>query len=183
MASKCLSLLLVLTAFIAPAVYADQNDSRLETLFINLKQEDAPGAAQLIELQIWDIWVEHENPQARGLMQRGIQQMNINDVYGALDTFDDLIRMEPEFAEAWNKRATINYLVGDYQASKADIEKTLALEPYHFGALSGLGLVNIAQGDFLQARRAFLSCLEVYPAMQGPASNLRALDEFIQQSL
>ncbi|MEK9648341.1 MAG: tetratricopeptide repeat protein [Gammaproteobacteria bacterium] len=114
-------------------------------------------------------------------MQRGIQQMNVNDNYSALQTYNRLIELEPGFAEAWNKRATIHWVLGNYDASLSDIEEVLKLEPYHFGALSGRGLVYIDRGDYLMARGAFLTLLEVYPAMPGVKDSVLQLEEFLRQ--
>lgn len=87
----------------------------------------------------------------------------------------------PDFAEGWNKRATVQYLLGNQQASEADIDATLALEPFHFGALSGLGLVRMAQGEYFRARSAFLAALEVYPAMLSVKQNLQALEQMLEE--
>ena len=155
---------------------ADQNDERLEDLFAALKEEADMFQADGIANRIWEIWIEHEDGQASMLMQRGMQQMNINDMYGALDTFDQLIAISPEFAEAWNKRATIYWILGNYDASLKDIEEVLKLEPYHFGALSGRGLVYMDRGDYLMARGAFLTLLEVYPAMPGVKDTIQQIE-------
>ena len=130
---------IILFCLLAPvSLFADQNDPRLEDLFAELKSETDVYRANGIADQIWQIWFIHEDPQASGLMERGIQQMNSNSVRAALDTFDRLIALKPEFAEAWNRRATIYYQIGEYDASLRDIAEVLKLEPFHFGALSGL---------------------------------------------
>ncbi|MFZ8929446.1 MAG: hypothetical protein EBS81_08580 [Gammaproteobacteria bacterium] len=165
---------------ISQPLLADQNDERLEDLFAALKGETDMFQASGIANRIWDIWVQHENSQSNALMQRGIQQMNVNDNYGALQTYNKLIRLEPGFAEAWNKRATIHWVLGNYDASLSDIEEVLKLEPYHFGALSGRGLVYIDRGDYLMARGAFLTLLEVYPAMPGVKDSVLQLEEFLR---
>ena len=162
-------------------VFADQNDARLEELFAALKEETDSFQASGIENRIWAIWLEHEDAQARGLMQRGIQQMNSSDLYGALQTYNQLINLAPDFAEAWNKRATIHWLLDNYDASLKDIEEVLKLEPWHFGALSGRGLVYMDRGDYLLARGAFLTLLEVYPAMPGVKNTVLQLEEVLRQ--
>jgi tetratricopeptide (TPR) repeat protein len=172
----CLALLL----FNATAL-ADQDDPRLDDLFKELKNADSPVAAAPIEELIWQIWTEHADPGIENQMQLGIQQMNAGDASAALATFDRLVEAAPDFAEAWNKRATIHYLLGNNAASEADIVKTLQLEPYHFGALSGRGLVLVAQGKFEEARNAFSRALEVYPAMIGVKNNIDEINAYLSR--
>jgi len=163
-------------------VIADQNDERLEDLFADLKSLDDVNAADSIANRIWDIWLQHDDPQASSLMMRGIGQMNSGDLYGALETYDRLIALQPDFAEAWNKRATIYWQLGQFDASLGDIEEVLKLEPYHFGALSGRGLVYIDRGNYFLARGAFLTLLEVYPAMPGVRQTIQQLEEVLQSN-
>lgn len=161
---------------------ADQNDPRLGDLFLELKSAPDAISAFPVEQRIWQVWLDHDNPQFRNLMDQGIRQMNRRNLNAALETFTQLTVMAPEYAEGWNKRATVHYLLGNYAASESDIEKTLMLEPFHFGALSGLGLVKIAQNQYLEARRAYLAALEVYPRMESAMQSLDALEELIRES-
>jgi Flp pilus assembly protein TadD len=174
--------ILFIAAFIlaSSSVMSDQSDPRLEDLFDSLKSEKDMFQAAGIAERIWQIWIEHEDSQASGLMLRGTQQMNANDLYGALDTFDRLITLKPDFAEAWNKRATIYWVMGSYEASLNDINEVLKLEPFHFGALSGRGLVYMGRGDYFLARGSFLTLLEVYPAMAGVKENILMLEQLLQ---
>ena len=161
--------------------FADQDDPRLEDLFKQLKRAESPIAAAPIEELIWQIWMEHADSSIEGMMQLGIQQMNAGDASAALATFDRLVEAAPDFAEAWNKRATIHYLLGNNAASEADIVKTLQLEPYHFGALSGRGLVLIAQGKFEEARNAFSRALEVHPNMTAVKNNIDQINAYLSR--
>ena len=173
---------LLFVLLLAPlAVWADQNDPRLEDLFAVLKSENDEVQANGIAGQIWAIWVQHEDSRANSLMLRGINQMNANDLYSALDTFDQLIAYKSDFAEAWNKRATIYWQLGNFDASLKDIDEVLKLEPYHFGALSGRGLVYMDRGDYFLARSAFQTLLEVYPAMPGVRNTIQQLDSVLKQ--
>ena len=151
------------------------------SLFAALKEESDMYQADGIASQIWDIWIQHEDSQSSALMLRGIQQTNVNDMYGALQTFNRLVEMTPAFAEAWNKRASIHWILGNYDASLRDIEEVLKLEPYHFGALSGRGLVYMDRGDYLLARGSFLTLLEVYPAMPGVRDTVQQLEAVLRQ--
>ena len=173
--------ILVLQLPLAGQALADQNDPRLEDLFAQLKMETDVIQANSIANRIWAIWIENDDAQASGLMQRGIQQMNANDLYAALDTYNRLIKLKPDFAEAWNKRATIYWLLGNYDASLKDIDEVLKREPYHFGALSGRGLVYMDRKDYYRARGAFLTLLEVYPASPGVKETIAQLDAVLKQ--
>lgn len=162
------------------ALLADQNAPELDELFQQLKMMRDPVAAAPLEDRIWDLWFQHEDPQAQQLMNLGLLQANAGELQAAVATFTQLIALQPDFAEAWNRRATLHYLLGNYAESKADIAEVLKLEPYHFGALSGLGLVNVAQGNYLEARRAFESALEVNPSMEAVRANLLELDRVLK---
>lgn len=158
----------------------DQDDPRLEELFKQLHDAPDEVAAAPLEAAIWDIWLEYDDARASQLMMTGIRQMNSNNLGGALATFDELVQLAPGYAEAWNKRATVYYLMGEPARSELDIQKTLELEPFHFGALSGRGLVRMGMRDFEGARNAFSAALEVHPNMDAVRGNLRAIDEFLR---
>ncbi|MES2626021.1 MAG: tetratricopeptide repeat protein, partial [Pseudomonadota bacterium] len=151
-------------------------------LFSELMRTEDAYEASAIEAQIWDLWVANDNPAFFELMVTGIRHMNMNALNLALDDFNRLIEMAPNYAEAWNKRATIYYLLQDYKASADDIDKVLELEPFHFGALSGLGLVRMGEGRYLEARTAFQTVLEIYPTMPSIRNNLEQLDNFLQNN-
>jgi Flp pilus assembly protein TadD len=171
-------LAMLVLASMAPA-QADQNDPQLEALFEQLHQATSPAVASPLEAKIWQRWVSHDNPAFQNLMLQGIGQMNSGDLQIALTTYNQLIAQAPDYAEAWNKRATIYFLLGNFAASDADISKTLALEPFHFGALSGRGLVYSAMRKYEQARTALHAALEVHPNMVGVKANLAELDELL----
>lgn len=137
--------------------------------------------ANTIANAIWQIWFEHEDPLANSLMNRGVQQMESFSINAALETFNRLIALKPDFAEAWNRRATIYYQIGEYDASLRDIDEVLKLEPFHFGALSGRGLVYMGKQEYFMARSAFLTLLEVYPAMPGVKENVLQLEEILRK--
>ncbi|MEX0815009.1 MAG: tetratricopeptide repeat protein [Dongiaceae bacterium] len=154
---------------------ADQGDPRLDALFDRLHVTPDPIEAQDIEGTIWRIWMTSDDDKVNGLMQIGVNAMGGEDFAGALSAFTRMVEIAPGFAEGWNKRATVFYLVGDYAASIADIDRTLALEPRHFGALSGLGLVRSALDDEEAALAAFEKALAVNPHMPGARANAEEL--------
>ncbi|MDR2212044.1 MAG: tetratricopeptide repeat protein [Pseudomonadales bacterium] len=161
-------------------LHADQNAPELADLFTALQNTRDPITAAPIEARIWNLWVQHDDPAAARLMAQGLAQESSGALEAAVATFSQLIAQEPDFAEAWNRRATLHYLLGNYAASKADIDQVLKLEPYHFGALSGLGLVHVALGEYFQARSAFNAALEVNPSMEAVRANLRELDRVLE---
>jgi Tfp pilus assembly protein PilF len=161
---------------------ADQFDPRLGEMFLRLQSTRDVMIASQVENSIWQIWLEHDNPEFAAMMVEGVQLMNSNSLYAALDSFDRLIELAPNYAEAWNKRATIHYLLRDFTASEADIAETLLLEPKHFGAFSGQGLIYMAQGEYFLARTAFYSALEIHPQMSGVDSNLNYLEQLFNES-
>ena len=112
-------------------------------------------------------------------MVLGTEAMNRRQFPEALLIFTQIVENFPEFAEGWNKRATLHYLVGNTEASVSDIERTLALEPRHFGALSGLGLVYLQQGKLTQAKDAFEKLIAVHPNSPNAQENLRLVIEQI----
>jgi len=169
--------LLICLALGSAGARADQNDPRLDELFQNLKMAGNEGVASSIEQQIWQIWIEHDNPEFQQLMLSGIRYMNQNQAAQALAAFNQLVALAPGYAEAWNKRATLHYLMGNWAASEADIVETLRLEPFHFGALSGRALVALGRGDYDAAHRAFQRVLEVYPTMAGIKDTLLQLEQ------
>lgn len=177
------SFLFLLFLVLSLPLAADQSDPRLEELFKRLKTEEDVYQANAIANTIWGIWTQNDDAQANALMQRGIQQISANSLVAARDTFTRLIKQKPEFAEAWNKRATVYYLLGEYDASLRDIDEVLKREPFHFGAISGRGLVYIAREDYFRARTAFLNLLEIYPAMPGVKDNIRQLEQVLKDSV
>jgi tetratricopeptide (TPR) repeat protein len=157
----------MLAALAMPA-RADQSDPRLPALFDQLKAAGTAETAQPIEQQIWTIWSQSESDDVNLLMGLGVNAMARADYRTALELFNKMIEAAPNFSEGWNKRATVYYLMGEYERSRADVAKTLELEPRHFGALSGLGLIYLAEGENEKALDAFRRALAVNPTMPGP---------------
>ena len=157
------------------SVAADQDDPRLEALFARLKAAPDARAAQEVEASIWHIWVQSDDEVIGILMAQGLAAMTRRDLRAALGKFDQIVKIAPGFAEGWNKRATVHYLLGDFPGSLHDIERTLKLEPRHFGALSGRGLVLLELDQQAGALEAFEAALEVHPKLPG-ARRISAAD-------
>ena len=173
-------LVLCLVAFLAHPGAADQNDPRLEEFFAQLHEASDPRAARGIELLIWDLWTSHGDEAVDAMMDEGRAAMAQRDYISALETFEKMVVLAPDYAEGWNKRATIHWLLGDYRSSLDDIDRTLALEPRHFGALSGRGLVYSALEEWDLAIESFEEALVVNPQMTGPRANADAIRRMLK---
>lgn len=164
--------LMLLTSL--PSV-ADQRDARLDDLFAKLQKPSENIPSKLVEAQIWGIWLESESDTINLLMEQGIAAMSNGDHATAYDAFSSITDLAPEFSEGWNKRATVLYLLGQYRQSAADCARVLELEPRHFGALSGLGLIFTALQEPQKALDAFERVLEVYPTNRYAKARAKAL--------
>jgi tetratricopeptide (TPR) repeat protein len=182
MFSRFLPIAAVLTVLAVPPALADQTDPRLPELFQRLRDTTNRNIARLTELMIWQIWGESGKPDIDRLMKEGEAAMGAEDYATALKKFDAVIAARPDFAEGWNRRATLYYLTGDYAKSLADIDQVLELEPRHFGAISGLGVVNMAQSHDDAARDAFERVLSLYPLNVPARENLKVVKKRLDDS-
>ena len=156
---------------------ADQNDPRLDPLFELLRSSDDPARIGRAERSIWGLWLASGREDVDRLMRGGIEAMGGGRLRESIVVFGRIVDLAPDFAEGWNKRATAYYLAGELDASIRDVERTLALEPRHFGALSGLGLIRLTQGNELGALLAFEAVLELHPHAPGAVFHVRRLRE------
>ena len=175
--------LTIVLLFLGSSIIADQNDPRLEVFFKDLKTSQSMKKASSIELQIWKIWMEHRNPKAQSSMFLGIAAMNNQQFEKALGHFRLLTEIEPDFAEGWNKRATVLFLMGRFHESSVDVERTLQLEPRHFGALSGKGLILMNLKDWSGAIEAFQQGLQIHPFMPSTKKHLKFVIEKHKESI
>jgi tetratricopeptide (TPR) repeat protein len=181
---KTFTILLTISIVLAASIVrADQNDPRLEALFVELKNISSPNQAKFLSSSIWQIWAAHDSSEINQLYVKGDMAMRNQDPQTALEYFSRVIELAPDFAEGWNKRATIYYLMGDYQASLADIEETLKLEPRHFGALSGRGLCYLELQQFDLALNSFEQALKVNPWLLEVHRNVKLLKTMIMQQV
>jgi tetratricopeptide (TPR) repeat protein len=148
--------------------------ARLDALFARLAQKDDPNWEK-VQNEIWATWSQSGSAAMDLLLLRAGRAMDSGDGELALRYLDDLVRLKPDFAEGWNKRATVYFLLNEYGHSVADIERTLALEPRHFGALSGLGMILERVGDKKGAMRAYRRGLEIHPNLPNAAANVERL--------
>ena len=157
--------------------WAAQDDPRLPAMFERLKTDLSEADARAVEAGIWSIWMDYtgEDDDVRIIFSQGLGAMGAGDLGRALAAFDRVVEAAPDFAEGWNKRATVRYLMNDYDGSIADVERTLALEPRHFGALSGLGLIHADTGDLPAALKAFEAALAIHPHAATVRANAEAI--------
>ncbi len=165
-------LVLICTTF---QVQSDQNDPRLTELFAQLHQVKEQEAANQLTDDIWAIWRDSGDPHINQLMKRGIAAMQSGHLRESVAIFDQIIRLAPDFAEGWNKRATVYFFLRDYEKSAADVRKTLLLEPRHFGATAGLGLIFLSLDYYQSALEAFEKALDINPHLVGPKMQIEQI--------
>lgn len=132
------------------------------------------------ESAIWDIWSRSGDPVIDALYARGIEQMQASALDAALATFDDIVRRKPDFAEGWNKRATINFLLGRNEQSLQDCNEVFKRNPVHFGALAGAGQIHLQSGRLKQALEFFRRAVRVNPNLDGPAQMIPLIEQRLQ---
>ena len=143
------------------------SSTMLDTLFAKLQTATDPTAIQSLEAAIWEQWILVPDGPQRELMMRGIGEMQQRQLKQSVDTFSKLIEIAPELPEAWNKRATAHWLLGDFPASLSDICETVKREPRHFGAYSGLGMIRAEMGEYPRAVAAFELAKKYNPHIVG----------------
>jgi tetratricopeptide (TPR) repeat protein len=168
--------------FVSNVVIADQNDPRLNNLFKKLNETENQDEIRNLISDIWNIWYEVDDPKVIEYFEKGIQAMNLRNYPLAIRFFNNLIEEDPNFAEGWNKRATVHFMLGNFDESMNDIIKTLELEPRHFGALDGMGLIFIHQGQFQEAIEVYDKMLEIFPFSTKTMDKKERIQSFISQS-
>ena len=147
----------------------------LDTLFDKLATATDPAAVQALEAAIWEQWTMVPDMKQREMMLRGIAEMQNREHKTSVETFTRLIEVAPDLSEAWNKRATAYWLLGNFQASLADICETIKREPRHFGAYSGLGMIRAEMGENARAVAAFELARKYNPHIVGIDAEIERL--------
>jgi tetratricopeptide (TPR) repeat protein len=142
---------------------ADQKDSRLNHLFHILSKTNSDIEINKVTSSIWNIWLETNDPLIDLDFNLGLKSMKAGDLRKSLTFFSRVIEKNSNFAEAWNKRATVYYMLGDFHSSMLDINETLKLEPRHFGAMDGMSLIFIHSGEFREAVFVYDQMLKIFP--------------------
>ena len=172
-----ISLTIFLIFFMVSISQADQNDPKLEILFNDLSQTQSEMKAQPILLEIWSIWSVAIDTKTQEKFDAGNQLMSKRQYDESILMFSDAINLQPTFAEAWNKRATVNYIIGNYEESISDIFSTLELEPRHFGALDGLAQIYMLQNKYFKAAQVYRKILEILPYNKKAIMHLEYLEQ------
>ena len=163
--------------FFSSSILADQKDSRLNELFEKLYSSSSNLESSIIISDIWEIWSIIENPNVQQLYNKAKLQMDNGEFQSAIQLFTKVININPEFAEAWNKRATTYFLMGEFDKSISDIEKTLILEPRHFGALDGLAEIYLLKKDLIKAAATYEKILKIIPSSKKSKDRLEKINE------
>ncbi len=162
-------------------LFADERIIKLNELFNDLRIDNESISAE-VEQKIWKIWSTHpNNERLTNMLAEGTDLVNNQKLNEAIVKFSDVIELDPNWAEAWNKRATVFYLIGEYQKSQNDIDKVLGLEKRHFGALAGQGLVNIKLQNYEKAIESYKRAKEIYPSMKSPDIMINQIKKIIKE--
>ncbi|WP_417709716.1 tetratricopeptide repeat protein [Roseibium aggregatum] len=155
----------------------DDEQSRLDELFANLAKSDNPKEAARIGREIQMFWMDSGSDTVDVLMSRAGKAIQADDHALALDLLDTVVILKPTYAEGWNRRATVHYMQEDFGKSLVDIERTLALEPRHWGALSGLAIIQRRLGFENEALTTFKRALEINPSLENANKAVKDLEK------
>ena len=165
------------------AAYSNDRDDSLNQLFEQLKKSNNTSLAFEVEMKIWNIWSTH--PTHDNLTQslaKGSGLMSEGELEAAYKIFSTIIESAPDWAEGWNKRATVLYLMGRYQESLEDIDEVLKHESRHFGALSGQGLVHTALENYEKAIKSYEAVQKIYPSIESAKVMIPQLKKLIKDT-
>ncbi len=178
------------------ALNSNQVDKRLEAVArladVGLMQDSEALVARLRDQDdtvsdaanaaLWQIWARSGDKAVDKLYARGASEMAAGQSLEAIATFSEIIKLKPNFAEAWNKRATVYYFIGEWEKSRADCDEVLKRNPFHFGALSGYGQIFLQLEEPAKALSFFEKAYAINPTMQGVAKNIEGIRRALQRS-
>ena len=156
-------------------IAAEEPQARLDRLFSDLKRARNQAAAERISNRIWQEWFRSGSASIDLLMQWSQTAMDDEKYDVAMDFLDQVVTLAPDYAEGWNRRATLHFTMENYAKSMADIDRTLRLEPRHFGALGGMATILKNTGRKEAAMRAYERVLDIYPMMRSAQTELGKL--------
>ena len=177
------NILAIILLFLSTTILiANERDAQLDKLFNELKRNTSSSSS--IVQKIWTLWSTHPTDEKlTSILDEGSRLVQDQKLAKAIEIFTDAIKIDPSWAEAWNKRATVYYMIGEFQKSQDDIDKVLKLEKRHFGALAGQGLVNIQLKNYEKAILSYKKAQEIYPSMQSPKIMIKQIENLIKQEL
>ena len=150
-------------------------------LLMKRLHDESPLVRGYAEQGLWLLWSRSGDAQIDRVMARGVEEMQSGRHDRAVATFSEVIRLRPDFAEGWNKRATALYLAGAYRRSLADCDEVLKRNPQHFGALSGYGQIQFQLGEFGKAIEWWRRALDANPNMLGVEISIRRAEELLRE--
>lgn len=154
--------------------------STTQTLLDQLERAQSMDEAGPIVDKLWREWTSaHKNSDEEALMSEGLVAMSEGNLDRAENIFTKLIEVNPSFTEAWNKRATLRFMLWDFEGSLKDVEKVLTLEPRHFGALSGLGMIHLRLGDPERALKAYEDLVNIFPSNADAVQKIITLKNYL----
>ena len=165
------------------SAWSDQKNEELDELFFRLHETTDMFEAASLSRDIWKNWYQNSNPDIEALMKQGEISMQRADYPDAVQLYTQVIKLDPDFAEGWNRRATVLYLMGEFQLSTNDVVETLKLEPRHYGALSGQGLIYLQLQERRLALEYFEKALEANPHMSNVRENIEMLKKLIDEEV
>tara|TARA_B100001093_G_C26463026_1_gene857273 strand:- start:65 stop:610 length:546 start_codon:yes stop_codon:yes gene_type:complete len=172
---------IIFVFFLTSNLSANDRDLRLNKLFMELKK-NIPTLSSNTEQQIWRLWSTHPtDKKLTSMLDEGSRLIQDHQLIRAITVFTEAIEIDPTWAEAWNKRATVFYMIGEFERSQNDIDKVLELENRHFGALAGQGLVNIKLKNYDKAIKSYQMAEEIHPAMKSPKLMIQQIQELIKR--
>ena len=163
-----------------PRPQAGDRTRNLDFLFGALKAAPDATSAKQVESRIWALWIASGSDTANLLMTRVKAAMDANDLNLAVELLDAVVKVKPDYIEAWNRRATIHYMRKEFGESMQDIRQVLIREPRHFGALSGLGMILQEFGDEKRALEVFRRAIEIHPNLQKIPDLVKTLTEKVE---
>jgi tetratricopeptide (TPR) repeat protein len=177
--------IVILSLLFFSNVNAEERKIELDKLFKQLKNTKNLSSAQIVEKKIWEIWENHPSNDRRGyrlteLLDQGSLLINRGELNKAYEIFTQIVVVDPNWSEAWNKRALVLYLMNRYQSSLDDIRITLSLEPNHFGALSGQALNYIELNQYEKAIKSYKNEQKIYPVIDAAKKMIPQLQELIK---
>ncbi|MCA0433381.1 MAG: tetratricopeptide repeat protein [Proteobacteria bacterium] len=151
--------------------------AELDRLFGQLHAQNAEASAATIESKIWANWSRSDSATAELLLGQAGKAMAADEYDAAQSILDQIVKSYPDFAEGWNRRATLYFKMRRYQQSLSDIERVLELEPRHFGALTGRGMILMQMGKPDEALAAYREALSMNPYLQGVADTVKQIEK------
>jgi tetratricopeptide (TPR) repeat protein len=151
------------------------------TLLVTSLRDADEGVRDRAEQALWQIWARSGDSDVDRLYQEGVAQMNAGDLQQSIATFTRIIELKPDFAEGWNKRATLYFFIGDLRKSLADCDEVMKRNPYHFGALAGYAQIYVRLEYYDRALEYSQRALKVNPNMDAVRRNVDLLQRLLEQ--